>query len=151
MSIVGSASIWLNGIRNKLQPKRFPPNRVLLLLPHCLQKQDCPHPVKENIANCRECGRCRMKEIKKLASALGIKVHVASGGRDALTHAVSKDVDVVVAVACNKELAEGIQAAFPKRVIGVLNHWPHGACVDTDVEMAELEKALAAIVDGPKA
>ena len=148
VSVVGSAFVWLNDVRNRVRPRRYAANRVLLLLPHCLQKQDCPQPVKDDIANCKECGRCKMKEIKKLAARFGVKVHVASGGREAADRATAKDVDVILAVACNKELAEGIQALFPKRVVGVLNSWPNGPCKDTDVDVAKLERALASIVKG---
>jgi hypothetical protein len=148
VALAGSAFVWLNDVRNRIRPRRFAANRVLLLLPHCLQRQDCPHPVKDNIANCQECGRCKMKEIKQLAARFGVKVHVASGGREAVDRATAKDVDVVLAVACNKELAEGIQALFPKRVVGVLNQWPNGPCKDTDVDMTALERALESVVKG---
>ncbi len=59
---------------------------------------------------------------------------------------MKNDVAAILAVACRKELAEGIQAAFPKRVVGVLNSWPNGPCKDTDVDAAELASALESMV-----
>jgi hypothetical protein len=147
LNVVGPALVWLNRVRNRVRPRRCAADRVLLLLPHCLQRQDCPNPVKEDIANCLECGRCRMKEIKQLAQRYGVQVHVVSGGREALRRALAKDVEIILAVACKKELAEGIQATFPKRVVGVLNSWPNGPCKDTDVDVAEVERALQSIVE----
>ena len=51
-------------------------------------------------------------------------------------------VKAVVAVACEKELKQGIRAAFPKAVIGVINTRPKGPCFDTDVDLNEVERAI---------
>ena len=139
--------VWLNRVLRKGIPRRYPARNVLLLLPHCLQKQGCPEPVKEHIRNCKGCGRCKMKLLRELAERYGVAAHVASGGREALTRARAPEVRAILAVACSKELAEGIRAAFPKRVIGVLNAWPHGACKDTDVDIAQVEEALSKLVE----
>jgi hypothetical protein len=87
-----------------------------------------------------------MKDLRALAERMGVKVHVASGGREAIERARAPEVRVILAVACSKELSEGIRAAFPKRVVGVLNSWPHGACKDTDVDVREVESALLKLV-----
>jgi hypothetical protein len=81
-----------------------------------------------------------------MSERLGVRVHVASGGRDALERARAPEVRAILAVACSKELSEGIRGAFPKRVVGVLNSWPHGACKDTDVDVREVESALNRLV-----
>ena len=146
MPALQRAVIWLNRLRNRASSRRYPPENVLVLLPHCLQHQVCKEPVQEAIRNCKGCGRCRMKELRALAEHVGVKVHVASGGREAIERARAPEVRVILAVACSKELSEGIRAAFPKRVIGVLNSWPHGACKDTDVDVGQVETALLKIV-----
>ena len=51
-------------------------------------------------------------------------------------------VDAVVAVACEKELSQGIKGAFPKAVIAIPNQRPKGPCKDTDVDLAEVRKAI---------
>ena len=140
------AVVWLNRLVRKGIPRRYPARNVLLLLPHCLQRQGCPEPVKEHIRHCKGCGRCKLKLLRELAERFGVPAHVASGGREALVRARAPEVRAILAVACSKELAEGIRAAFPKRVIGVLNTWPHGACKDTDVDIAQVEEALSALV-----
>jgi len=149
MSALEGAVIWMNGLRGRISRRRFAPARVLLLLPHCLQKQGCPADVKADIRNCKLCGKCRMKDLSQVAAKYGIQVHVASGGREALARAKQPDVEAVLAVACTKELAEGIRAAFPKRVVGVLNLWPHGACKDTDVDVNKVEEALEEMLKKP--
>lgn len=146
MSAIESIFVWMNGLRNRMSSSRYPAGRVLLLLPHCLQKQGCKELVKDSIDNCKLCGRCKMKELRLMSERLGIKVHVAAGGREALASAKSPDISVIVAVACSKELSEGIRGAFPKRVIGVFNIWPHGPCKDTDVDVAKVETALRQII-----
>lgn len=146
MSTMESAVIWLNRLRGRMTRRRYPAERVLLLLPHCLQNHACKAQVQDDIRNCKRCGKCAMKELSALAERLGVQVHVASGGREALARAQRPDVHAVLAVACTKELAEGIRAAFPKRVVGVLNSWPHGACKDTDVDVTQVEGALKSLI-----
>jgi hypothetical protein len=51
-------------------------------------------------------------------------------------------IDAVVAVACEKELQEGLKGVFPKPALGVINLRPHGPCTDTQVDLEELEETL---------
>ena len=146
MPALQSAVIWFNRLRNRAYLRRYPPENVLVLLPHCLQHQACREPVREAIRNCKGCGRCKMKDLRELAERLGVQVHVASGGREAADRARAREVRAILAVACSKELSEGIRAAFPKRVVGVLNSWPHGSCRDTDVDVRQVESALNQLV-----
>jgi hypothetical protein len=146
MPALQSAVIWINRLRNRASSRRYPPENVLVLLPHCLQHRACKEPVKEAIGNCKGCGRCKMKELRDLAERAGVRVHVASGGREALERTRVPEVRVILAVACSKELSEGIRAAFPKRVVGILNSWPHGPCKDTDVDVRQVESALNRLV-----
>jgi hypothetical protein len=146
MPALQNAIVWINRLRTRASSRRYPPASVLVLLPHCLQHQACKEPVQEAIRNCKGCGRCKMKELREMSERLGVRVHVASGGRDALERARAPEVRAILAVACSKELSEGIRGAFPKRVVGVLNSWPHGACKDTDVDVREVESALNRLV-----
>jgi hypothetical protein len=146
MRAIEKAVIWANRLRGRMAPRRYAAGNVLLLLPHCLQRQGCPELVKEAIRNCKGCGRCKVKELKELAERMGVRARVASGGREALECARSPGVRAILAVACSKELAEGIRGAFPKRVVGILNSWPHGACKNTDVDVGQVEAALREIV-----
>jgi hypothetical protein len=146
MSALQNAVIWINRLRNRASSRRYPPENVLVLLPHCLQHQLCKEPVREAIRNCKGCGRCKMKDLRDLAGRMGVQVHIASGGRNALECARAPEVRAILAVACSKELSEGIRGAFPKRVIGILNAWPHGPCKDTDVDVRQVESALNRLI-----
>jgi hypothetical protein len=52
------------------------------------------------------------------------------------------DIHAVVAIACEKELQEGMGGVFPKPGLGIINIRPHGPCTDTDVDLEEVEEAI---------
>ena len=146
MMMLDGLVIRLNRLRTRASRRRFEPERVLLLLPHCLQNQKCAVRLVHDLDNCKGCGKCKMKELQALARQWRVQAYIASGGREAAQRARSPEVDLIVAVACPKELAEGIRAMFPKKVIGVMNAWPHGACKDTDVDVAAVESLLRRVL-----
>ena len=47
-------------IRSKIKP--FPPEKLLLLLPHCIQNFDCKVKITGNIYNCKRCGKCKTSD-----------------------------------------------------------------------------------------
>ena len=147
MRALDSLVIGLNRIRCRFRQRRYPPGNVLVLLPHCLQNQECKERIKDDIRNCKSCGRCKVKDLRALVERFGVPVYVVSGGRAARERAQAREVRVILAVACTRELAEGIRATFPKKVFSVPNSWPHGPCKDTDVDVAAVEAALAGLVD----
>jgi hypothetical protein len=149
MRIVDNLCIWFNDLRARMSHRRFPAANILLLLPHCLQWRECPVRLRNDVFRCKGCGRCKMKALKELAERRGVQAYIAAGGREAQKRAARDDVRAILAVACRRELAEGIRATFPKKVVGVLNAWPHGACVSTDVDVAEVEAALDALTAPP--
>ena len=147
MRALDATIVRLNRLRGRVRPRRFPARNVLLLLPHCLQNHACDEPLRRGLEHCKRCGKCRMKDLRDLGEKYGVQTHVASGGRAALQRAQAPDIQAVLAVACSRELAEGIRGAWPKRVVGVINAWPHGACKDTDVDIADVESALRQIIE----
>jgi len=122
--------------------KRCAPERLLFLVPSCLQNSECKQNIAHDITQCERCGRCKVGQVLALAEELGAKAVVATGGRLALQMARDEAVDGVIAVACVKELTEGMRAVFPKAVLGVVNMQPHGPCKDTDVDMAAVRAAV---------
>ncbi len=125
----------------RLRRARCRPEELLILVPSCLQSSECELRLTGDITKCRRCGRCKVKDVVEMAERLGTRCAIATGGRLALELARSGDIRAVVAVACEKELQEGLKAVFPKPAIGVINLRPHGPCKDTDVDLAELEEA----------
>ena len=130
---------------------RVRPEDILLLLPHCLHKQSCPRNVMHSLDECRQCGQCSVGALTGVRDDFGVVACVAGGGRQALAFVRKPEVKVVVAVACDKELVQGIRAAFPKPVLAVSNQTPEGSCVNTVVDPAVVVKAIDTLLDRKRA
>lgn len=128
--------------------KRIKPDRLLILLPHCLQNFDCPHKIIADFNNCQRCGQCEISEIIRLKEKYNIDLSIATGGTLARKVMVDKKPTVMVAVACDRDLCSGIQDAYPIPVYGILNQRPYGPCMNTQVDMEILEMAVQYISDG---
>ncbi len=117
-------------------------SNILILLPHCLQKEDCNIRITTDIINCEECGGCDIATIKKLVSAQAVDAAVATGGSLARKLIADKQPDVIVAVACHRDLVEGVRDAWNYPVYAVLNERPKGPCHETTVNLASIEFAI---------
>jgi hypothetical protein len=122
------------------------PDRVLILLPHCLQLFDCDIKVTGGIDKCIRCGRCDIKGLAELAEKYRIDISVATGGTLARKVIVEKRPKLVVAVACERDLTSGIKDCYPLPVLGVLNDRPFGPCFNTSVDVAKIEAALLTVL-----
>lgn len=134
--------IALNNQLVRAKKLRVPAHRTLLLLPHCIQLFDCAIKITGDVDKCRRCGRCAISTLSELADARGIAIAVASGGTLARKIIVERRPQLIIAVACERDLTTGIRDAYPLPVIGVLNQRPHGPCINTQVVLVELEAAL---------
>lgn len=132
----------LNGL-TRLRRCRCRPEELLILVPSCLQNSGCKQKITNDISECRRCGRCKVKDIIELSEKYGARCAVATGGRLALELAKAEGVKAIVAVACEKELQAGLTGVFPKPSLGIINLRPHGPCRDTDVDLGEVEEAIA--------
>lgn len=122
------------------------PENILILLPNCLQNSDCIQNVAKDISNCKLCGLCKIKDMVEISSEFGTKVFVATGGRIALKKVLEDDVNGIVAVACEKELREGIKAS-PKPVLTITNTRPNGPCYETTVEPDHVRRAILQMIN----
>jgi hypothetical protein len=50
---------------------RTRPNRLLILLPHCIQDFDCEIKITGNIKNCKGCGKCEIKDWLNFQTSTG--------------------------------------------------------------------------------
>ena len=116
--------------------------KLLLLLPHCLQIDDCKIRLTHNVRNCAGCGRCGIKDLISTADGNGIELFVATGGNLARRIVMDVRPGAIVAVACERDLSSGIADTFPLPVYGIPNERPFGPCLNTRVD---LEKVKAAI------
>lgn len=115
---------------------------ILVLLPHCLQKDDCTVRITTDIINCEECGGCDIAGIKKLVQAQKVEAAVATGGSLARKLIADKKPDVIVAVACHRDLVDGVRDAWSFPVYAILNERPKGPCHETTVSLASIEFAI---------
>ena len=120
----------------------IPASRLLLLLPHCVQGSQCLHRLAHDVDNCARCGKCPISELLALRDKYGIILAIASGGSVARRIVVRSRALCIVAVACERDLASGIQDTYPLPVFGVLNRRPAGPCVDTLVPFSVLESGI---------
>jgi len=132
-------------INNQLvmaEAQRVKPEKMLILLPHCLQNHDCDVRITGNVQNCKSCGKCKIKNLATLSEKYHVHVAVATGGTLARKIVVEKRPKIIIAVACERDLTSGIQDAYPIPVFGVFNRRPFGPCYDTDVNIDLVEKGL---------
>jgi len=125
--------------------RRVRPANLLVLLPRCLQRAGCAQGVVENLDACLRCGQCDVAALIRLRDETGVRFRMAGGGRMAAAWTRQTDVHAIVACACEKELAEGIRAAFPKPVLAVPNDTPEGFCRNTRVDTGRLRAAIRAM------
>ncbi len=115
---------------------------LIVLLPHCLQFDACPHRVTTDILNCKSCGKCDIADILKIEEKFDIIVKIATGGRLAKKWVEENRSELVVAVACERELCEGILAVYPTKVFAIPNIRPMGPCINTKVNINDLKTAI---------
>jgi hypothetical protein len=124
------------------ESKKVKPERLLILLPHCLQNHDCGVRITGNIENCKRCGKCKIKDLVELSEKYHMPISVATGGTLARRIVVEKRPDIIIAVACERDLTSGIQDSYPIPVFGILNMRPFGPCFDTDIDLDLVEKGI---------
>lgn len=135
--------VQLNNIIVKMQNKKYKPDEILILLPHCLQNSLCPHKITGFISNCRKCLKCKIGNIKMLTEKYNIKaVEVVTGGSAARSVVTRNNPKIIIAVACERDLASGIGDIKNIPIIGLLNSRPYGPCINTQLGMEEFSEAL---------
>jgi hypothetical protein len=122
------------------------PQKLLILLPHCLQNHDCAVRITGNVENCKACGKCKIKNLVELSKKYSVSMAVATGGTLARKIVVDKKPQMIIGVACERDLTSGIQDSYPLPVYGILNKRPHGPCFDTDVDLEAVERGMAAFL-----
>ncbi|MFO8060068.1 MAG: DUF116 domain-containing protein, partial [Bacillota bacterium] len=98
------------------------------------------------VSLCRRCGRCPMAEILNATDGMDLPIYVSTGGTQARRIVSERRPKVIVAVACERELTEGIRDVGGIPVVGVVNRRPHGPCYNTDVEVEKLIAAVKGIL-----
>ncbi|HMK48736.1 MAG TPA: DUF116 domain-containing protein [Thermodesulfovibrionales bacterium] len=134
---------FIINLNNSLVKKEGPkPEKVLLLLPHCLQINQCDIRLTYNIQNCKRCGKCGIRDLIKVAEDNRLSIFIATGGSLARRVIGEIQPDAVVAVACENDLSSGIADIYPLPVLGVPNERPEGPCINTRVDIAKIKAAI---------
>jgi hypothetical protein len=130
-------------VEKTLDKNRGRVKRVLILLPHCVQLASCVFKVTTNVNNCRKCGKCVISSFLRMSERFGFDMFVSTGGTMARLAVKEKQPDLILAVACEKDLMSGIKDTIGLPVIGILNEQPNGPCYNTTVDPAAVEAVLS--------
>lgn len=124
----------------------------ILLLPHCLRRSEtCQGKYTKHGLECCGCNpECPVNRLSQMAIKLNYKgVCVAPGGRLAINYVKETRPRAIVAVACQKELDEGIRSVreidgedCSDTIIVVIPLSKEG-CVDTEVDEEEALEIIA--------
>lgn len=125
----------------------------VLLLSHCLRpSQTCPGKFEKRGLICPQACEedCTVGRLRKAALSLGYKgVCVAAGGAMALRFVQEHEPRGIVAVACTRELLEGVESFRglaqddTEHPASVLIPLCTDGCVDTEVDEARVQEAIA--------
>jgi len=115
---------------------------ILLLLPHCLQKSLCVHRITYDINNCKMCGECDIFELIRIKEKYGLQIYLVTGGTIARKAIIDLKPEVIVAVACERDLISGLGDVEKIPVYAIINDRPKGPCFDTKVDVKEVEKVV---------
>ncbi|MEM9187452.1 MAG: polyprenyl synthetase family protein [Planctomycetota bacterium] len=145
--VVLSSEFWRDQVAS------VPPERRLLLLPHCLKHAEgCPADYDEFGLDCRRCGACSIADFRTVAEDMGYKVLVAEGSPIVMKIIVSGYIDAIVGVACLNVLEKAIDkvliAGVPCMAVPLLSSDCRNTSVDeewvSDMIHVRKESATAA-------
>ena len=134
---------FIISLNNKLVKRERPhTKKILLLLPHCLQLNECNIRLTYNVYNCKGCGRCEIKDLIQIADENHLELFVATGG--SLARRIINEIkpEAVVAIACENDLSSGIVDTYPLPILGITNERPFGPCLNTSVDLAKVKEAI---------
>jgi uncharacterized protein len=134
--------IKVNNILVQSGLRKYDKSRILVLLPHCLQHSGCSYKVTGSLDNCVRCGRCRIGELAVLAEKTGVRIQVVTGGTIARQLVDSMKPELILSVACERDLVSGIRDVGRIPVIGIVNERPNGPCNSTTVDVDILKEFL---------
>jgi hypothetical protein len=142
---------FIINLNNKLvRGEGLSPKKILLILPHCLQIDECNIRLTYNINNCKRCGRCGIRDLIQVAEENHLDLFVATGGSLARRIVNGIKPDAVIAVACENDLSSGIADTYPLPTLGIMNERPFGPCVNTKVDLVRVKEAIEVFGNIPR-
>jgi len=125
--------------------------RVVILLPHCVQAINCGAPVIENLQSCFRCGKCVVGEAAHAALECNWDTRLSPRSRIAYSEARRSHPDLVVAVACPDRLVKGLIKLPETPSYTIPLELPHGMCIDTTFDFQHLARAMDTFAEPRKA
>ena len=117
--------------------------KILILLPHCIQLYDCEYKITSDINNCRVCGKCVIYNFVDIQNKYqNVEIKIATGGTLARKYVKEIKPNLIIAVACKRDLISGIKDAEPFLVYGVFNKIKGKPCINTTVVMDDIYEIL---------
>lgn len=140
--VIKSSYIEVNNKLTQSGHFKVRPEQILILAPHCIQKWDCPYKVTSDVSNCHRCGRCDIDSLLEIKEKKNVNLAVVTGGTLARKMVADFKPQAIVAIACERDLTEGILDTNPLPVVGVLNIRPEGPCKNTQIDAKKVESAV---------
>lgn len=142
----GSLVEFISGII-KAKKVKFKASELLILLPRCLQNNECKNDVIFDITRCTGCGKCDIVKINTIIKDTNVKASVVTGGSQARDLVAKYKPKAIIAVACERELVSGIFDTPSNYVIGVINLRPNGPCFNTKVSIERLKESIYTLIE----
>jgi hypothetical protein len=121
---VGNAFVKVNNALTRSYRKRINRNKLLVLLPRCLNKDT-------------------RQQIRELMEGKPYSVHTVGGGEEARKVIKKERPSFIIALACERDLISGIRdVALHIPVIGIPNKRPEGPCKNTYIDIDDFRNAL---------
>lgn len=143
---IQQASIKFSNLSFDKKNIRLPAEQILILVPHCIQKDTCGLKVTIDAQNCKRCGQCSVGALADIEKNTGVHLAIVPGGTLARKRVKEIRPKAILAIACERDLTSGIQDVFPLPVFGVLNTRPFGPCVNTQVDIQVVQEAIDRLI-----
>lgn len=141
-TIVNQFFIHLNNIFVKSMKLKGNSKDILILIPHCIQNSQCNIKITSNLLACKECGKCKASDLKHLQEKHQCKIAIATGGTLARKAVVEYKPKYIIAVACERDLVNGILDVNAIPIYGILNQLPNGPCINTTINVQKIEDVI---------
>jgi uncharacterized protein len=142
--------VHVNNSFIKATRQKFTSQEILILLPHCLQNNECKIRLSNDINNCKNCGKCDIAGLLAIANEYKVSIAIANGGTLARRIVLKFKPKFIIAVACDRDLVSGILDVFPLPVYGILNIRPEGPCFNTRVDLEKVSETLKKLIHEEK-
>ncbi len=125
------------------------PRRVLLIMPRCVQKSGCRANVRSGLQECLTCMGCPLGDVAVLCRHHQVNALVALRSHVAFALAREFKPDVIIATACHDRIIKALRSVPEYPALLTPLQSMEKPCVNAGVDLAWLERQLAAVVPRP--